>query len=85
MSGVLTQPSRVRNVRFLIVGAAPKASATTSAIQMISVSVQSERYFITVVDLEIRRASSRGAAILEKPVSDRGTLEDLSQSAGNVE
>ena len=27
-----------------------------------------------------RRASSNGAAILEKPVSDRGTLEDLSQS-----
>ena len=28
----------------------------------------------------IRRGSSNGAAILEKPVSDRGTLEDLSQS-----
>jgi hypothetical protein len=28
-----------------------------------------------------RRTSSNGAAILEKPVSDRGTLEDLSQSA----
>ena len=27
-----------------------------------------------------RRGSSNGAAILEKPVSDRGTLEDLSQS-----
>jgi hypothetical protein len=27
-----------------------------------------------------RRASSNGAAILEKPVSDRATLEDLSQS-----
>src|SRR5436190_20299651 len=27
-----------------------------------------------------RRAGSSGAAILEKPVSDRGTLEDLSQS-----
>ena len=28
----------------------------------------------------LHRASSNSAAILEKPVSDRGTLEDLSQS-----
>ena len=31
--------------------------------------------------LSFHRGSSTGAAILEKPVSDRGTLEDLSQSA----
>ena len=31
--------------------------------------------------LSFHRGSSNGAAILEKPVSDRGTLEDLSQPA----
>ena len=31
--------------------------------------------------VSFRRASIDGAAILEKPVSDLGTLEDLSQSA----
>jgi hypothetical protein len=37
--------------------------------------------FAGLTRLVVRRASIDGAAILEKPVSDLGTLEDLSQSA----
>ena len=42
---------------------------------------QFDRRGYQVASSSFRRASREGAAILERPVSDRGTLEDLSQSA----
>ena len=46
------------------------------------ISKQSPTFQFRRIDARrsFRRGSSNGAAILEKPVSDRGTLEDLSQS-----
>ena len=54
----------------------------SASLNVLNRSTVPERQFSIADDAprSFHRASSNSAAILEKPVSDRGTLEDLSQS-----